>query len=217
MADILVKICGINDPIAACTAVDAGADLIGFMFYPPSPRSITPEQAISLAVETDDRVIRVAVLVDADDATVDAVIASGAVDMLQLHGRETPERVTALKSRTGLPVMKALQVAESTDVAAAARYDGVADRILFDAKPSKGMVGALPGGNGLIFDWHLLDGMSLGTPWMLSGGLDANNVAAAIRLTGAVAVDTASGVEDRPGVKNPQKIQAFIAAAKRAT
>ena len=121
MADILVKICGINDPIAARTAVDAGADLIGFMFYPPSPRSITPEQAISLAVETDDRVIRVAVLVDADDATVDAVIASGAVDMLQLHGRETPERVTALKSRTGLPVMKALQVAESTDVAAAAQ------------------------------------------------------------------------------------------------
>ncbi|NQW10627.1 MAG: phosphoribosylanthranilate isomerase [Alphaproteobacteria bacterium] len=216
MDSILVKICGINDLAAARAAVDAGADLIGFMFYPPSPRSVTLEQAARLADAVGDRVTKVAVLVDADDATVDAVVGSGAVDMLQLHGAETPERAATLKIRTGLPVMKALRVAEPADVTMAADYDGKVDRILFDAKPPKGMTGALPGGNGLTFDWRLLDGVSLTTPWMLSGGLDAGNVAAAIRLTGAVAVDTSSGVEDRPGVKNPDKIRAFIAAAKGA-
>lgn len=214
MSDILVKICGINDPVTARAAVDAGTDMVGFMFYPPSPRAVTAEQAKALAGEVGDRVTKVAVLVDADDALIDAVVASGAVDMLQLHGGETPERAAALKSRTGLPVMKALKVAEPVDVAAASAYDGGVERILFDAKPPPGMSGALPGGNGLTFDWHLLDGVSLATPWMLSGGLDADNVAAAIRLTGAAAVDTSSGVEDRPGVKNPDKIRAFIAAAK---
>jgi phosphoribosylanthranilate isomerase len=216
MTAIQVKICGINDPVAARTAAEAGVDLIGFVFYPPSPRAVTPERAVELAHELPAGVIRVALLVDADDALVDAVASTGVVDLLQLHGRETPQRVSAIKARTGLPVMKVLAVADPEDVETARAFDGVADRILFDAKPPKSLKGALPGGNGLSFDWHLLDGLTLGTPWMLSGGLDAGNVATAIRLTGASSVDASSGVEDRPGVKNPDKIRAFVAAAKAA-
>ncbi len=217
MTDILVKICGVNDAAAARAAGEAGAGMIGFVFYPPSPRAVTPARAAELARDLPEGVLRVALLVDADDALVDAVAATGVVDVLQLHGHETPARVAAIRARTGLPVMKALAVAERADVEAAAAYDGVAYRILFDAKPPKGMAGALPGGNGLSFDWRLLDGLALATPWMLSGGLDAGNVASAIRLTGARAVDASSGVEDRPGVKSPDKIRAFVAAAKAAS
>ena len=217
MTDILVKICGVNDAAAARAAGEAGAWMIGFVFYPPSPRAVTPARAAELARDLPEGVVRVALLVDADDALVDAVAATGVVDVLQLHGHETPARVAAIRARTGLPVMKALAVAERADVEAAAAYDGVADRILFDAKPPKGMAGALPGGNGLSFDWRLLDGLALATPWMLSGGLDAGNVASAIRLTGARAVDASSGVEDLPGVKSPDKIRAFVAAAKAAS
>lgn len=213
---VQVKICGINDPVAARTAGEAGVDMIGFVFYPRSPRSITPERAVELARELPAGVVRVALLVDADDALVDAVVGTGVIDLLQLHGHETPQRVAAIKARSGLPVMKVLAVADGADVAAAAAFDGVADRILFDAKPPKDLTGALPGGNGLSFDWHLLDGLSLGLPWTLSGGLDAGNVATAIRLTGATSVDASSGIEDRPGVKNPAKIRAFVAAAKGA-
>jgi len=213
---IEVKICGINDAAAARAAAAAGADMVGFVFYPPSPRAITPERAVELAAVLPTGIVRVALVVDADDATVDRVVATGVIDLLQLHGNETPERCAALKRRTGLPVMKALRVAEAADVAAAAAFDGVVDRILFDAKAPPGMAGALPGGNGLSFDWRLLDGLRLATPWTLSGGLDAGNVAAAIRLTGARSVDASSGVEDRPGVKSPDKIRAFVAAAKAA-
>lgn len=216
MTAVLVKICGVTDPKAVQAVVEAGADMIGFMFYPPSPRAVTPERAGELAREMPAGIVKVAVLVDPDDALVDAVVATGVIDLLQLHGRETPERVAAIKARTGLPVMKVLPVAEQADVAAAAAYDGVVDRIMFDAKPPKGMAGALPGGNALAFDWTLLDGLTLSTPWTLAGGLHAGNVADAIRRTGTRSVDTSSGVEDRPGVKNPDKIRAFVAASKAA-
>lgn len=216
MTGVLVKICGVKDPEAMRAAVEAGADMVGFMFYAPSPRAVTPERAVELACEVPAGVLRVAVLVDPEDALVDAVAATGVVDLLQLHGRETPERVAAIKARTGLPVMKVLPVAEPADVAAAAAYDGVADRIMFDARPPKGMAGALPGGNAMSFDWTLLEGLTLSIPWTLAGGLDAGNVADAIRLTGAGSVDTSSGVEDQPGVKNPDKIRAFVASAKAA-
>jgi len=213
---VLVKICGLNDPAAVRAVAEAGADMVGFMFYPKSPRAVTPERAVELARDLPDGIVRVAVLVDPDDALVDAVTGTGVIDMLQLHGRETPGRVAEIKARTGLPVMKVLAVADQADVAAAAVYDGVADRIMFDARPPKDMAGALPGGNALSFDWRLLEGLRLATPWTLAGGLTADNVAEAVRLTGAGSVDTSSGVEDRPGVKNSGKIRAFVAAAKAA-
>lgn len=210
----LVKTCGLTDPAAIRAAADAGADMVGFVFYPKSPRAVTPARATELAAGLPQGIVRVALLVDADDALIDAVVATGAIDLLQLHGHETPARVAEIRARTGLPVMKVLSVAEASDVAAAAAYDGVADRIMFDARPPRDRTDALPGGNGLSFDWHLLEGLSLGVPWMLAGGLDAGNVAAAIRLTGAPAVDASSGLEDRPGVKNPDKIRAFVEAAR---
>lgn len=216
---VLVKICGLTDAASLRTAVEAGADMIGLTFYPPSPRAVTPDQAAALARDvggSSGGPVRVALAVDPDDALIDAIVGTGVIDMIQLHGHESPERVAEIRRRTGLPVMKALRVASAEDVAGAAAYDGVADRILFDAKAPKGMTGALPGGNGLSFDWHLLDGLSIKTPWMLAGGLNPENVADAIRLTGAPGVDTVSGVEDRPGVKNLAKIRAFIEAARRA-
>jgi phosphoribosylanthranilate isomerase len=216
LTGVLVKICGVNDPVAARTAAESGADMVGFMFYPESPRAVTPDRAAELARVLPAGVVRVAVLVDPDDALLDAVVATGVIDLLQLHGRETPERVAAIRVRTGLPVMKVLSVAEKADVEAATAYDGIADRIMFDARPPKDMAGALPGGNALSFDWRLLDGLTLSVPWILAGGLNAGNVAEAVRLTGAPAVDTSSGVEDRPGVKSPERIRAFVAAAKAA-
>ena len=213
---VLVKICGLNEPDTARAAAEAGADMVGFMFYPRSPRAVTPARAVELARALPAGVTRVAVLVDPDDALLDAVVATGVIDLLQLHGHETPERVAAVKARTGLPVMKVLSVADRADIEAAAAYDGVADRIMFDARAPREMAGALPGGNALSFDWRLLEGLRLATPWTLAGGLDAGNVAAAVRLTGTASVDTSSGVEDRPGVKNPEKIRAFVAAAKAA-
>lgn len=214
MSPPLVKICGLNTAQVVAAAIDAGADMIGFVFYPRSRRAVTPELAEALGRNVSGAT-RVALLVDANDDEVDAVVSTGVIDMLQLHGAETPKRVTELKDRTGLQIMKALRVADAADVRVARQFDGVADRILFDAKAPKGMTGALPGGNGLKFDWTLLDGLTLSGPWMLSGGLDAANVAAAIRLTGATAVDVSSGVEDQPGVKNIEKIRAFLAAAKQ--
>lgn len=213
---VRVKICGVNDIAAARAAAAAGADMVGFMFYPPSPRAVTPERAAELARELPAGVLRVAVLVDPDDALLDAVVSTGVIDLLQLHGRETPARVAAIRARSGLPVMKVLSVAEKADVEAARAYDGVADRIMFDARPPKDMAGALPGGNAVAFDWNLLAGLALSVPWTLAGGLNPGNVADAIRLTGAPAVDTSSGVEERPGVKDPAKIRAFVAAAKAA-
>lgn len=214
MTGTIVKICGLNTLTVVDAAIEAGAEMIGFMFYPRSRRAVTPELATALGAQAD-MVTRVAILVDATDAEVDAVTATGVIDMLQLHGAESPARVAALKARTGLPVMRALRIADPEDVRAVHEFDGVADHILFDAKPPKDMKGALPGGNGLTFDWTLLSGLKIGTPWMLSGGLNQDNVAEAIRLTGAPGVDTSSGVEDKPGVKDPEKIRAFVNAAKQ--
>lgn len=209
----LVKICGLNTLTVVDAAVAAGADMIGFMFYERSRRAVTPDLAQALGEEVTG-VTRVAIVVDATDAEIDAITATGVIDMLQLHGHEGPERVAELKKRTGLAVMKALRVATREDVTQVDGFVGVADHILFDAKTPKEMKHSLPGGNGLTFDWTLLDGLKIDTPWMLSGGLTADNVAEAIRLTGAPGVDTSSGVEDKPGVKNPARIRAFVEAAK---
>ncbi len=214
MSGPIVKLCGLRTPETVSVAIEAGADMIGFVFYPASPRVVSLELARELGTGAD-AVTRVGLLVDPDDATVDAVAETGVIDLLQLHGAETPERVDAVKRRTGLPAMKVMRVADAQDVSGAAAYDGVADWILFDAKAPKGVQHALPGGNGLAFDWHLLDGLSVSTRWMLAGGLNPSNVATAIRLTRAPAVDASSGLEVEPGVKDPAKMRAFVRAAKQ--
>jgi phosphoribosylanthranilate isomerase len=160
-------------------------------------------------------IAKVGLVVDASDDTIQGILAEAPLDLLQLHGGESPARVAEIRARFGLPVMKVISVADAADVAAAHAYEPVADRLLFDAKPPKSMKDALPGGNALSFDWTLLKGQSFGRPWMLAGGLNANNLAEAVARTGAAAVDTSSGVEDRPGEKNINKIKEFIAVARR--
>lgn len=209
-----VKICGINTAVACAAAVAAGAKYVGLVFYPPSPRFVTPAQAREIAAEAPQDVTKVGLFVDTDDATIATTLADVPLDLLQLHGAEEPERVAVIRARFGLPVMKALRIAAQADVAAADTYCQVADRLLFDAKPPEDMTHALPGGNALVFDWRLLGGRTWPVPWMLSGGLDAANLAQAVRVSRARAVDVSSGVEDRPGVKNADKIHAFLAAAK---
>ena len=211
---IEVKICGINTPEALRAAVEGGADYVGLNFYPPSPRSVTLEQAAALAAAAPPGVGKVGVFVDVDDETIAGTLAAVGLDMLQLHGAESPARVSEIRARFGLPVMKVVKIAGEDDVAGAEGYCAAAERLLFDAKPPKDMKGALPGGNALAFDWELLAGRSWPLPWMLSGGLEAANLAEAVRISGARALDVSSGVEDKPGVKNPDKIRAFIAAAK---
>jgi len=210
-----VKICGLKTPEAIEAAAASGASHIGLNFFPPSPRAVTPEAAKELVRHVPERVKIVALVVDADDALLDAIWTNVHPDIFQLHGKETPDRVREIKQRYGAQVMKAIRVADAEDVRAAEAYDGIADFILFDAKPPKDK-DKLPGGNGLIFDWTALKGYRGRTPWMLAGGLDAENVAEAIRMTGAKAVDTASGAEDAQGVKNPDKIRAFVSAALQA-
>lgn len=211
-----VKICGIKSaPILEAT-IALGADFLGFVFYPPSPRSLTPDTAKPLAKLAKGRCGLVALLVDADDALIEAVIACVSPDMLQLHGSESPERAGDIRRRFGVPVMKAIKVETADDAKAALAYDGIAERILFDAKAPRDLAGALPGGNGLAFDWRLLEGMRGNLDFMLSGGLTPENVAAAVRLTGAWAVDVSSGVESKPGEKDLALIARFIAAAKAA-
>ncbi len=211
---IEVKICGVNTPEALRATVAAGAEYVGLNFYPPSPRSVTPDQAAALAAAAPPRLCKVGLFVDVEDETIAETLAAVGLDMLQLHGGESPARVAQIRARFGLPVMKVLKIAGPEDVAAAEAYFRVADRLLFDAKPPKEMTEALPGGNALAFDWHLLAGRTWPLPWMLSGGLDPGNVAEAARISGARAVDVSSGIEDRPGLKNPDKIRAFLAAAK---
>jgi phosphoribosylanthranilate isomerase len=210
--NIEIKICGITDAAALAVAADSGADLIGLVFFPPSPRSLTPDRAAQIVRNAPSGVKKVGLFVDADDAAIDAVLAAVPLDLLQLHGSESPARVAALKARTGRPVIKAVKLGTAADLAAAAPYVGVADGILFDAVPPKGAT--RPGGNALAFDWSILSGNAPRCTWILSGGLKPDNVAEAIRITGATCVDVSSGVEDRPGVKNPAKIRAFIAAAR---
>ncbi|MDF2094667.1 phosphoribosylanthranilate isomerase [Aquibaculum arenosum] len=207
------KICGIRDPEALRAAVQGRARWVGFVFFPRSPRSLTPEQAAVLSAEAAGRVERVGLFVDPDDALLDATLGRVDLDMLQLHGSETPRRVAEIRARWGLPVMKAIKIARAEDLAVVPDYAEVVDCILFDAKAPKEMVDALPGGNALSFDWRLLAGRSWPKPWMLSGGLNPENLTEAVNLTGADAVDVSSGVEVRPGVKDPARIAAFLSAA----
>ena len=209
---VRAKICGLNEAQTVREAVDAGAAFVGFNFYPPSPRAVTPEQAAVLAELVPEQVGKVGLFVDADDAEIDAALDAAGLDMLQLHGRETPERVAALRARTGRRVMKAIKVAASADLERAPAYYDSADWLMFDAKPPQDMKGALPGGNALAFDWLLLKDWEFPLPWMLAGGLDAGNVEEAVRLSGARVVDTSSGVEDSPGVKSTAKIRHFLKA-----
>jgi phosphoribosylanthranilate isomerase len=209
-----IKICGLSTPKTLEAALVAGVELVGFVFFPKSPRHLTFETAAALGEQANGRSVKVALSVDADDALLDTMIAKLKPNLLQFHGSETPSRVAEVKARYGLPVMKALGISGPSDLAAISAYDGVADRILFDAKPPKGA--DLPGGNGLAFDWDLLAGVKLQAPFMLSGGLDATNVAEATRRTQAPAVDVSSGVESAPGLKDPTKIAAFVAALRGA-
>ncbi|MDE2016370.1 MAG: phosphoribosylanthranilate isomerase [Hyphomicrobiales bacterium] len=210
----LVKICGLSTPETVEAALAAGADMVGFVFFAKSPRNVAPETAGALAAPARGRARVVALTVDADDALIEAIGAALAPDLHQLHGRESPARAAAIRDRSGVPAMKALAVAARTDVAAAEAYADAVERILFDAKPPRDS--ALPGGNGRAFDWSLLAGYAGATPWMLSGGLGPDNVAEAIRISGAREVDVSSGVESAPGVKDVGLIRAFVAAAKAA-
>jgi phosphoribosylanthranilate isomerase len=209
-----VKICGITDEDAMEAAIEAGADHVGLVFYPKSPRAVTPERATELLSYLERPVSRVGLLVDPDDALLDAVIGGVRLDLLQLHGNESPERVEAIRLEYGVPVMKMIPLAGPDDLAAADSYLGVADRLLFDARPPKGS--SLPGGNAVSFDWSVLTGRRWPLQWFLAGGLTPTNVAEAIRVSGAKAVDVSSGVETAPGVKSPELIRAFIAAARGA-
>lgn len=209
--DIAIKFCGLTRPEDIRAAVAAGARYVGFVFFPRSPRSLTPEAARALALEVPPGVAKVALTVDADDAALDALLRDVPLDLLQLHGSESPARVAAVRQRTGLPVMKAIGIAETGDLGQIDVFEGVADQLLIDAKPPDDA--DLPGGNGLAFDWRLLAGRRRwAKPWMLAGGLTPENVAEAVRLTGARQVDVSSGVETAPGVKDAARMAAFAAA-----
>lgn len=208
-----IKICGLKTDDAVAAALDGGATHIGFIFFDKSPRNVSPHVAGRLRAAAHGRAKAVAVTVDADDATLDAIVAAMAPDMLQLHGSETPLRVAEVKQRFGLPVLKALAVREACDLDAVSPYEGIADRLLLDAKPPPGAL--LPGGNGVSFDWRLLAGLPAGTPYFLSGGLDAGNVGEALRIAAPPGVDVSSGVESAPGVKDTTLIRAFLAELSR--
>ena len=207
-----VKICGLTTEAALEAALAGGADYVGLVFFPPSPRNLTPEVATPLAARARGRARIVALMVDPDDALIDAVVAAVDPDLLQLHGEESPQRVAEVRRRWARPVMKAVKVETAEDAEAALGYRGVADLILFDARPPRG--GQLPGGNGAPFDWRALAGVKDKVAYMLSGGLTPDNVAEAIRVTGAAIVDVSSGVEVRPGEKDPELIRRFLRAAK---
>lgn len=209
---VIVKICGLSSEEALDAALDAGADMVAFNFFPKSPRFVTPARAAMLAGRVRGRAEIVALTVDMDEASLAEIVEMVRPDWLQLHGRETPEAVAATQDRFGLGVLKALGISASADVAAVAPFVGIADRLLLDAKAPKGA--NLPGGNGLSFDWTLLDRLDPDLPYMLAGGLDPSNVATAIARTRAVGVDASSGVESAPGVKDPERIRAFVAAAR---
>ena len=213
---IASKICGVSDCTAIDAAVDGGAAYVGFVFFPRSPRNVTPEQAAELIALMPDDVEAVALAVDPDDALVDAVGAIAGLTMFQLHGSERPNRVKEIKTRTGRRVIKAIKVSNAADLAVADAYFDAADMLLFDAKTPADMKNALPGGNAVSFDWNILAGQDWPLPWMLSGGLDPDNVAEAIKVSGAPAVDVSSGVESAPGIKDPDLIRAFLAAVKSA-
>lgn len=205
-----VKVCGLTSPDAARQAVEAGAAYIGLVFFDASPRAVSIEAASQIATAVPPGIARVALTVDPNDALIEAIRALP-IDMIQLHGHETPDRVRQIKALTGLPVMKAVGVRDQDDLAEITRFAGVADQLLIDAKPPRGSV--LPGGNGLTFDWRLIAGRRWPCPWMLAGGLNAGNVAEAVRLSGATQIDVSSGVESAPGVKDPALVKRFIESA----
>lgn len=209
-----VKICGLSTPPTLAAALDAGADMIGLVFHPKSPRFVTLDKAAELAAQARGRTAIVALLVNPDDSAVAELVAKVAPDWLQLHGSETPERVAAIKSATGLPVLKAAGVATVEDLAAIEPYRAVADLILLDAKPPKDA--SYPGGHGKSFDWGILAGIDPALRFMLSGGLDAASVGAAIKRVRPASVDVSTGVESAPGIKDCGKITEFIAAARAA-
>ncbi len=211
---VLIKICGLRAPDALDAALDAGADMVGFVFFPPSPRHIGFEAAKVLGERVGGRARKVALSVDASDKDLANLVAALKPDLLQLHGRETPERVALVRSKFGLPVMKALPVETRADLTPIRLYEKVVDRILFDARAPR--AATRPGGLGKPFDWHLLQNIDLKVPFMLSGGLDAGNVGEALAITRAPAVDVSSGVERAPGDKDPDKIYAFVRAAREA-
>jgi len=212
---VLVKICGLKTPEALDVALESGADLVGFVFFPPSPRNLGLEAARLLGQRVKGRVGKVALTVDADDALLHGIVEALKPDMLQLHGSETPERLLAIRGRFGLPVMKALPIETRADLPAIQRYAKSADKLLFDARAPQDAT--RPGGLGKPFDWTLLKNVETEIPFMLSGGLDAGNVAEALRITRAPAVDVSSGVERAPGEKDLDKIRAFIRAARAAS
>jgi phosphoribosylanthranilate isomerase len=209
-----VKICGINDLAAMDAALDAGADLVGLVFFPPSPRAVTMDLAAKLAARARGRALVAALVVDADDKLLTEIVEHAKPDLLQLHGAESAERVSAIRSRFGRPVMKAIAVAEAADLRLVPDYEAVADRILFDARPPKGS--SRPGGHGRAFDWKFLAGLARKKPMMLSGGLTPDNVTEAIRIVRPDAVDVSSGVERAPGKKDPDKIRDFVKNARSA-
>jgi phosphoribosylanthranilate isomerase len=209
---LIVKICGLSTRETLDVALDSGADMVGFVFFPPSPRHLALEVARDLGEAVKRRAVKVALTVDADDATLAGVMETLRPDLLQLHGRETPARLRDIKQKFGLPVMKALPVETSADLAVLPDYRGVADRILFDARAPK--AATRPGGLGAVFDWHLLENLELEVPFMVSGGLHAGNVAEAVSVTRAGGVDVSSGVERASGIKDPDMIRAFIRAAR---
>ncbi len=214
MNSLVVKICGLSTPEALDVALDAGADMVGFVFFPRSPRHLALATARALGWRVRGRAQKVALTVDADEQFLDAVIRALQPDILQLHGMESADRVAAIRQTFGLPVMKALPVAVKSDLDRIARYAAVADRLLFDARAP--LEATRPGGLGRTFDWSLLAGLEPGVPFMLSGGLDAGNVGEAVRSTRAPGVDVSSGVERAPGEKDPDKIRAFVRAVRAA-
>ncbi|MGE0745713.1 MAG: phosphoribosylanthranilate isomerase [Rhodospirillales bacterium] len=209
MTAVAAKICGVNTRAALDAAVAGGARWVGFVFFPRSPRHVSFAQAAELSALLPPAVTAVGLVVDPDDAMLRELIAAVPLGLLQLHGGETPDRIAAIRALAGLPVMKAIKVATAADLAPVPAYAAVADRILFDAKAPPGL---LPGGNALSFDWTILAGRTWPGPWMLSGGLTPENVAEAVRITGAHAVDVSSGVEAAPGTKDPARIAAFLRA-----
>src|SRR6476661_10913510 len=211
---LIVKICGLSTPETLDVAVDAGADMVGFVFFPPSPRHLGLDTARALGKHVGRRAVKVALTVDADDATLADIVEALQPDILQLHGRETVARLRDIKQKFGLQVMKALAVETAADLASLPGYAAVADRILFDAVAPK--EATRPGGLGAVFDWHVLENLDLKLPFMVSGGLNAENVAEAVRVTRAGGVDVSSGVERAPGVKDPEMIRAFIRAVRAA-
>jgi phosphoribosylanthranilate isomerase len=211
---LIVKICGLSTPEALDVALDADADMVGFVFFPRSPRHVAPAVSRALGTRVRGRARKVALTVDADDELFDAIVENLQPDLLQLHGNEPPPRIAALRKRFGLPLMKAIAVEANSDLAAIKAYEPVADRLLFDARAPR--EATRPGGLGKSFDWHLLENLDLKLPFLLSGGLDAGNVAEALRITRAPGVDVSSGVESAPGVKDPDRIRAFIRTAREA-